>query len=91
MSPISDLVMTSFGDTILVEVGLHTGFEVSSKLAEDLFIEEPIKKVVGLHSKRLETTGIKVLLITLKFKLGGLEDARIGFFRSSVHKWVLPI
>lgn len=87
MGPISDLVVSSVGDSILVEIGLHTGFEVTAKMANDLVIDKPIKHYIPVHSKRLETTGVKVLLITLKYK-HTFEDASLGFYRSSVHKWV---
>ncbi|KIK70084.1 hypothetical protein GYMLUDRAFT_34547 [Collybiopsis luxurians FD-317 M1] len=85
MGPVSDLVVSSFGDTILVELGLHAGFELTTKAANDLIIEHGIKHAIPIHSSRLETTHVKVLLITLKFK-HTMEDAALGFFRSSVHK-----
>ncbi|KAJ4466868.1 hypothetical protein C8J55DRAFT_526586 [Lentinula edodes] len=85
MGPVSDLVVSSFGDTILVELGLHAGFELTTKAANDLIIEHGIKHAIPIHSSRLETTGVKVLLITLKFK-HTIEDAALGFFRSSIHK-----
>ncbi|THU94709.1 hypothetical protein K435DRAFT_899357 [Dendrothele bispora CBS 962.96] len=84
MGPVSDLVVSSFGDTILVELGLHAGFDLTTKAANDLVIEHSIKHAIPIHSKRLETTHVKVLLITLKFK-STVEDAALGFFRSSVH------
>ncbi|TFK47590.1 hypothetical protein OE88DRAFT_1665817 [Heliocybe sulcata] len=84
MGPISDVVMTSVGDTILVEVGLHTGFELTVKAADDLLIEHPVNHMIPIHSNKLETTAVKELLITLKYK-HTVEDANLGFFRSSVH------
>jgi hypothetical protein len=85
MGPVSDVVVSSFGDTILVEMGLHAGFELTTKVANDLVIDKSIKHIVPIHSKRLETTGVKVLLITLKYK-HTVEDAALGFYRSSVHQ-----
>lgn len=69
----------------LVEIGRHTGFEVSTKLANDLVIGGPLEKMLPIYSERLSSTGVKVLLITLKFK-HIVEVASLGFFRSSVHK-----
>ncbi|KAK7033664.1 hypothetical protein VNI00_012664 [Paramarasmius palmivorus] len=85
MGPVSDLVVSSFGDTILVELGLHAGFDVTTKVANDLLLEHPLKHVIPIHSSRLETTHVKVVVITLKFK-ATMEDAKLGFYRSSVHK-----
>ena len=84
MGPVSDLVLDTIGDSILVEVGLHAGFEVTAKVTNDLVIEHAIKHVIPSPSARLETTGIKTLLITLKYK-HTIEDAALGFYRSSLH------
>ncbi|KAF9028168.1 hypothetical protein BDZ89DRAFT_1066316 [Hymenopellis radicata] len=85
MGPVSDLVVSSFGDTLIVELGLHAGFEGTTKIANDLVIEKTVKHMIPTHSKRLETTNVKILTITLKFKQT-TEDAALGFFRSSIHK-----
>lgn len=85
MGPISDAVVSSFGDTILVEIGLHTGFELTTKAANDLVLEHTIKHAIPVHSSRLETTSVKTLTITLKYK-HTVEDASLGFYRSSIHK-----
>ncbi|TFK67575.1 hypothetical protein BDN72DRAFT_842846 [Pluteus cervinus] len=85
MGPVSDVVMSSFGDSILVEVGLHEGFGLTTKMANDLVFGKPIKHFVGLHSDRLVTTGVKVLLITMRYK-HTIDDAALGFYRGSVHK-----
>ncbi|RDB16033.1 hypothetical protein Hypma_003440 [Hypsizygus marmoreus] len=85
MGPVSDVVVASFGDTILVELGLHAGFDLTAKAANDLVFNKPLNHVLPVHSKRLETTGVKVLLITLKYK-HVVEDAALGFYRSSVHE-----
>ncbi|KAF9041194.1 hypothetical protein BJ165DRAFT_1350295 [Panaeolus papilionaceus] len=85
MGPVSDVVVSTFGSTIFVEIGLKAGFEGATKLANDLVFSKAINKIVPIHSDRLETTGVKVLLITLKFKCT-MEDAALGFYRGSVHE-----
>ncbi|KAG6837475.1 hypothetical protein H0H93_009018 [Arthromyces matolae] len=85
MGPVSDVIVTTLGDGILVELGMHTGFELSAKAADDLVFNKPFDAVIPIHSKRLETTGVKELTITLKYK-HIIDDAALGFFRSSVHK-----
>jgi hypothetical protein len=78
-------VLATGGDTILVEMGLHAGFELTTKVANDLVFDKTIKHLVPLHSKRLETTGVKTMTITLQYK-HAKADANLGFFRSSLHK-----
>lgn len=85
MGPVSDAVVDSFGDSILVEIGLIVGYDASTKVMNDLVVEHTIKHVIPAPSARLETTGVKRLLITLKYK-HTLTDAQLGFFRSSVHR-----
>lgn len=85
MGPVSDVVVSTFGSTIFVEIGLKAGFEGATKLANDLVFSKAINKIVPIHSDRLETTGVKVLLITLKFKCT-MKDAALGFYRGSVHE-----
>ncbi|KIK94199.1 hypothetical protein PAXRUDRAFT_828221 [Paxillus rubicundulus Ve08.2h10] len=85
MGPVSDVIVSSIGDSILVEMGMHTGFELTTKAADDLIGDGAIKKIVPLHSTRLETTGVKTMTVTLKYK-HTIEDASLGFFRSSLHK-----
>jgi hypothetical protein len=85
MSPVTDIVMTSLGSSIIVQLGAHAGFEAATKLANDLVFDKPLKAVIPTHSKSLETTAAKVLLITLKFK-NLREDAALGFYRSGVHE-----
>lgn len=88
----SDLVVTSLGDGILVELGLNAGFGLGTKAANDLVFSKPIKHIVPIHSGRLETTAVKVLLITLKYK-HTMTDAALGFYRSSLHScvWNFPL
>jgi len=81
MDPVTEVVTTTVGDSILVELGMEAGFELSVKLVT----KGAIKAVVPIHSKRFETTGIKVLLITLKHKQT-MKEAALGFYRSSLHK-----
>jgi hypothetical protein len=78
-------LLLNIGDTILVEVGLSAGFHVSTVVADDLILNHGMNAVIPIHSKRLETTGVKTLLITLKYK-HTIEDASLGFYRSSLHK-----
>lgn len=85
MGPVSDVVVSSLGDSIMVELGMHAGFDLATSLANDLVYKKPLSYVLPIHSSRLETTGVKVLLITLKHKQI-VGDAALGFFRSSVHK-----
>ncbi|KAJ7442488.1 hypothetical protein B0H11DRAFT_2093882 [Mycena galericulata] len=85
LGPISAEVISLFGDTVLVEMGLHAGFELTAAAANDLVIEAPLKAVIPIHSKRLESTAVKELQITLKYKIT-MTDAALGFYRSSVHK-----
>ncbi|OBZ78298.1 hypothetical protein A0H81_02442 [Grifola frondosa] len=85
MGPVSDVVLSTLGDTILVEMGMHAGFELTAKAANDLILDGTIKKVVPIHSGRLETTSVKTMLITLKYKHLP-DDASLGFYRSSLHQ-----
>jgi hypothetical protein len=85
MEPVSEVVLAAGGDTILVEMGLHAGFGLTAHIADDLVFDKPIKHLVPLHSKRLETTGVKTMTITLQYK-HAKADANLGFFRSSLHR-----
>lgn len=87
MGPISDAIVATLGDTILVEMGMHAGFEVTVKLADDLVFDKTLNAIIPVHSKTFETTGIKEMLITLKYKQT-MTDASLGFYRSSLHKSV---
>ncbi|KAI0646448.1 hypothetical protein C8Q79DRAFT_1111011 [Trametes meyenii] len=85
MGPVSDAVVSTLGDTILVEMGMHVGFDLTTKAANDLIFDGAIKEIVPIHSRRLETTGVKTMTITLKYKHVP-EDASLGFYRSGLHK-----
>jgi hypothetical protein len=75
------------GEIILeAHVIFHTDFVVSE--GSDFVVGEIVDEVTPLHSQRLETTSVKSLLITLKYK-HIIEDAALGFFRSSLHGSVL--
>ncbi|KAF8589146.1 hypothetical protein K439DRAFT_1658117 [Ramaria rubella] len=84
MGPMGDAFISTFGDTIIVELGLHAGFELGVKAGNDLIIEDTVKYIMPANDRRLTTTAIKSLTITLKFK-HTTSDAALGFFRSSVH------
>ena len=85
MGPVSGAVIDTFGDSILDEAGLASGFEITTRVANDLVIEHTIKHIIPSPSGRLHTTGIKTLLVTLKYK-HTIEDASLGFYRASVHE-----
>ncbi|EJD05607.1 uncharacterized protein FOMMEDRAFT_103735 [Fomitiporia mediterranea MF3/22] len=85
MGPVSDIVVDTVGTSLLVDITLNVGFSASTKLANDLLIEHTIKHIIPAPSSQLQTTGLKQLLVTLKYK-HTLEDAQLGFFRSSVHE-----
>ena len=87
MGPVSDAIVSTLGDTILVEMGMHVGLDLTAKAANDLILDKAIKEVFPIHSKRLETTSVKTMLITLKYK-HTIEDAALGFYRSSLHRSV---
>ncbi|KAI0746945.1 hypothetical protein C8Q80DRAFT_1178487 [Daedaleopsis nitida] len=85
MGPVSDVVVSTFGETILVEMGMHVGFDLTAKAANDLVFDGAIKTFVPIHSSRLETTGVKTMTITLKYKHVP-EDASLGYYRSGIHR-----
>ncbi|KAI0047699.1 hypothetical protein FA95DRAFT_1558796 [Auriscalpium vulgare] len=85
MGPVADAIVSTVGDSILVEVGMHAGFELTTKAANDLVLDHGLKSLIPTHSKILETTHVKSILITLKYK-HTVEDAALGFYRSSLHK-----
>lgn len=86
MGPIADTAVATFGDSIAVEIGNIVAYDVGTKLANDLIADKAVKAIIPVHSARLETTSVKTILITLKYK-HTMSDAALGFFRSStVHK-----
>ncbi|KAG8743190.1 hypothetical protein FRC10_000261 [Ceratobasidium sp. 414] len=85
MGPIADTAVSSLGDTIAVEIGSVVAYDVGTKLANDLIADKTAKAIIPVHSARLETTSVKTILITLKYK-HTMSDAALGFFRSgTVH------
>ncbi|KAH7400329.1 hypothetical protein BKA64DRAFT_671616 [Cadophora sp. MPI-SDFR-AT-0126] len=84
MGPVSDMAMDSFGDTILVELGLHAGFSAAVQVGNEYLIDKPLNKIIPVHEANLTTSAVKTLTITLKYK-HTVEDANLGFFRSSTH------
>ena len=76
------------GSTILELVG-QAGFDLATNLADDKVFEDPIAAVTR-HEKVLETSAVKDLLITLEHKQT-TGDASLGFYRSSLHEWVLHL
>ncbi|EKM56539.1 uncharacterized protein PHACADRAFT_172219 [Phanerochaete carnosa HHB-10118-sp] len=85
MGPVSDAIMDTAGDGIFVEIGMHASSELTTELADHLGIEKPFDFILPIHSDKLQTTGIKELLITLKYKHIH-EDALLGFYRGSLHR-----
>ncbi|CAE6456570.1 unnamed protein product [Rhizoctonia solani] len=86
MGPIADTAVATFGDTIAVEIGNIVAYDLGTKLANDLIADKTAKATIPVHSARLETTSVKTILITLKFK-HTVSDAKLGFFRSgTVHQ-----
>jgi hypothetical protein len=81
----SDVILGVVGDSLLVEVGMHEGFELSVKAADDFIFDGTVKMLVPLHSRVLESNSVKIITITLKFKHTP-DDAALGFFRSSLHE-----
>ena len=54
------------------------------QVANHFLISKPVDKLIPAHDKRLETTAILTLTITLTYK-HFIEDASMGFFRASNH------
>ncbi|KAI5888569.1 uncharacterized protein SCHCODRAFT_02637077 [Schizophyllum commune H4-8] len=83
--PLADMIVSTVGDSILVELSMEAGFKGATSLANDLVFDKTAKLLIPLHAGILETTGVQVLTITLKYK-HTRDDAALGFFRSSVHE-----
>lgn len=84
MDTAAGAALDAFGSTILVEVGVLAGYDLGGSVANHYLVSKPIDKVLPMHSSRFETTAIKKLMITLKYK-HILIDASVGFFRASSH------
>ena len=51
-----------------------------------MIADKTTKAIIPIHSARLETTSVKTILITLRFK-HTVSDAALGYFRSgTVHQ-----
>ncbi|KIY70857.1 hypothetical protein CYLTODRAFT_487743 [Cylindrobasidium torrendii FP15055 ss-10] len=83
MDPISDAVTGSFGGGIGVNIAVDTGYNVATTVADEL-VTQGAEDSVPAHSKRLETTAVKNIEITLPFK-HTVSDAALGFYRGSTH------
>lgn len=83
MAPVAEVVGAGMGsDSILVEALVKGTGKVGN-----LMIEQPLERMLEEHKgKALETKTVKVLLITLKYKHAGMEEAVLGFYRSSLHE-----
>jgi hypothetical protein len=80
----SDVVTTSVGSGIAVELAKQAGFMAFTSTGDSLLIKGPLDSLAGTHSKQLETTSAKTLLITLSYNYAK-DDAALGFFKSSIH------
>lgn len=43
MAPAADLAVSSFGDSILLEIGMSAGFKVATEGLDELVIDQPIQ------------------------------------------------
>ncbi|THH08180.1 hypothetical protein EW145_g2878 [Phellinidium pouzarii] len=68
MGPVSDVVLDTFGDSLLIEVRLSEGYDASTKIANDLVIDHTFKHAIPAPAASLSTTGIKHFLVTLMYK-----------------------
>ena len=83
MEPAAEVVGAGMGgDSILVEA-LVKG---AAKGVNFLTMEQPLEKILKDHKNALWTETVKVLQITLKYKHAGMEEAVLGFYRSSLHE-----
>lgn len=76
-----------FGKTVAASI---LCIEMGSSPISCQVIDKSVNAIIPIHSNRLETTGIKTMLMTLKYK-HTVEDAALGFFRSSVHQCVTAL
>ena len=85
MGPATQIATSALGGSILVEVAVTNSFKATAKFAHEQVIKKTLKHIIPEHAGLLVTTGVKVLTITLKHKIT-LQDASLGFFRSSKHE-----
>ena len=82
MGPLSDAVTSSLGDSVLVEVGLHHGFELGAHAANELVADHAFERVVPVFkgAERIKTTAVKSVLVTLRYRRVGGDAAFVFFF-----------
>ncbi|KAF8511569.1 hypothetical protein BU17DRAFT_97136 [Hysterangium stoloniferum] len=84
MEPMGDAILSTFGDSIIVDLVVQAGFDLGVKATDDLFIEHPLEKLIPSNDRRLTTTAIKSLTMSLEYK-HTMSDAALGFFPSLHH------
>ncbi|KZO98656.1 hypothetical protein CALVIDRAFT_548985 [Calocera viscosa TUFC12733] len=80
---VGDTIVQAGLDTITVEVATMGAYHVAAHGVNEMLAEK-IGNRFPKHSRKLETTAVMSLLITLKHK-HTMDDAALGFFRSSTH------
>jgi hypothetical protein len=85
MDPVSDVLVRSLGDAILVEGCLQIGSDLDTKALNDLIFEKTIGPITPAHEAPLKMASAKTLLITLKCH-HTVEDAALGLFGSGLHR-----
>ena len=88
-----DFDITSIGDSVTVEIGAAHVFDMELSMGERLLttaINLGSQYLVN-HDSVLQTTAVKDVLITLKYKHATTTDASLGFYRGALHKLVLLI
>ncbi|KAG9035504.1 hypothetical protein FRB95_011210 [Tulasnella sp. JGI-2019a] len=83
--PIADIGGSSFVSHIAVEVIGAASRTAITETGNWLVVEKPIELMLPRHSKKLITTSVKTLVITVKYK-HIVDDAALGYFRSPEHK-----
>ncbi|KAG8898462.1 hypothetical protein FRB99_007429, partial [Tulasnella sp. 403] len=86
MTPIADTIASSsFASSIAVEIIGTASHEAVVKGGDWLLVDKPIDILLPAHASTLQTSTVKTILITLKYK-HIIDDAALGFFRSPVHR-----
>ncbi|KAF5338179.1 hypothetical protein D9758_014715 [Tetrapyrgos nigripes] len=93
MPDVSDVLVPSMGgSTILVDTVLNVGFDLATGAVDDLITGKPVDNAIDAIQEMRDrakkglggTTAVKILCITLKYKIT-TKDAALGFYRSGVH------
>lgn len=85
--PVSDVVVASIGGNSILVEAVTEGFVLAGKEIHKLVIEKPLEFLLKDQGvKQLETGKVNVLLITLKYRHTTMDEAALGFFRSSCHE-----